>query len=75
VVVCECDKLAKGAQRLGRDVCSAILCTRAALASSTHPRDSQDSCKVAIPFVALCSATVPARDPAVAEMERGPRIR
>ena len=38
-------------------------------------RDAQDCSKDAVPVVALRSVTVPARDPAVAEMERGPRIR
>ena len=61
VVVCECEKLAKGAQWLGRNICSAHYL--------------QDSSKDAIPLVAQRSATVPARDPAVAEMKRGPRIR
>ena len=60
---------------MARDICNCISCTRAALASCTHPRDSQDSSKVAAPVVAQRSATVPARDPAVAEMKRGPRIR
>ena len=74
-MVCECETLATGAQRLGRDICS-ILCTRrAALASCMHPRDSQLSSKDAIQVFALRSVTVPARDPAVAEMKRGPRIR
>ena len=82
VVVCECEKLAKGAQRLhvhvGRDICSAWYAhaqRSTALASRARIRDAQRSSKDAIPVVAQRSATVPARDPAIAEMKRGPRIR
>ena len=74
MLVCECEKLAAGAQQLGRDIC------RADPAHVQHShlariRDSQRSSKVAAPVVALRSATVPARSPALAEMKRGPRIR
>ena len=74
MVVCECEKLATGAQRLGRDIRSAYYaCVQHA--HLARIRDAQRSSKVAMPIVAQRSATVPARDPAIAEMKRGPRIR
>ena len=63
----------QGAQRQPRDVCTCILCTRAALASCNATQDAQGSSKAAGTVVALRSATVPARDPAIAEVKRGPR--
>ena len=74
MVVCECEKLAAGAQQLGRDICSAY----PAHVQHSHLariRDAQDCSKDAVPVVAQRSVTVPARDPAIAEMKRGPIIR
>ena len=68
-MVCECERLAKGAQRPARDTCA---CSTRII---QRIRDVQPSSKGAVPVVAQRSATVPARDPALAEMKRGPRIR